>query len=339
MRISSAYISPRLALLFLFVASCINIAHAQTPASGAQRPSSKTAYETFSSPVTPTIKASEVKCGGFIEYAPRDYRLEIVGGEQEQEQRVYAQGDYVFINAGSDFGVRLNEEFAVIRPRGQFTSNLTRKNGFLGVYTQEVARLRMVEVRQRVSLAQITSSCETVLIGDLLRGSYSAVAPEVITESSLERFIEPDGKMQGRIVLARDGRELLSRSQVVFVDLGTEDGVKAGDRLTIFRKVGSGNITDFRDDEIARSASGGFESDEFRGGKFSIQAQRAKHPNNTGIFGGPTVKTPNIKDKRPALPRRILGELVITDVQRRAATAVITRITQEIHTGDYVVVQ
>jgi hypothetical protein len=51
------------------------------------------------------------------------------------------------------------------------------------------------------------------------------------------------------------------------------------------------------------------------------------------------VKTPEIKNRRPRLPRKVLGEIVITDVQRRAATAVITRITQEVHTGDYVVVQ
>jgi hypothetical protein len=339
-RTPSVHVLRSLTLLFLFIAFSVNIAHAQTPAPGAQRPAPKTAYETFSSPVTPIVKASEMKCGGFIEFAPRDYRLEIVGGEQEQEQRVYTQGDFIFVNAGSDFGLRSGEEFVVIRPRGQFTSDFTRKDGFLGVYTQEVARLRITEVRERVSVAQITSACETVLNGDLLRGSYSAVAPAATdAETLLERFIEPEGKTQGRIVLARDGRELLSRNQVVFIDLGAEDNVKAGDRLTIFRKIGTGNITDFRDEEVARSASGGFESEEFRGGKFGIQAQRAKRPNNTGVFGGPTVKTPEIKNRRPRLPRKVLGEIVITDVQRRAATAVITRITQEVHTGDYVVVQ
>lgn len=339
MRTPSVYVLRNLTLLILFTAFSFNIADAQTPATGAQRPDSRTAYETFSTLVVPTVKASEAKCGGFIEFAPRDYRLEIIGGEQEQEQRVYAQGDYVFINAGSGFGLRLNQEFAVIRPRSQFTSDFTRKDGFLGVYTQEVARLRVTEVREQLSVAEIISSCETVLNGDLLRGSYSAVAPAVNMETPLERFIEPGGKLQGRIVLARDGRELLSRNQVVFIDLGAEDNVKAGDRLTIFREVGTGNITDFRDEEVARSASGGFESEEFRGGKFGIQAQRAKRPNNTGIFGGPTVKTPEIKNRRPRLPRKVLGEIVITDVQRRAATAVITRVTQEVHTGDYVVVQ
>jgi hypothetical protein len=229
-RTLSVHVLRSLTLLFLFIAFSANIVHAQTPAP-------RTAYETFSNPVTPIVKASEVKCGGFIEFAPRDYRLEIVGGEQEQEQRVYTQGDFIFVNAGSDFGLRSGEEFVVIRPRGQFTSDFTRKDGFLGVYTQEVARLRITEVRERVSVAQITSACETVLNGDLLRGSYSAVAPAAIkTEITLERFIEPEGKTQGRIVLARDGRELLSRNQVVFIDLGAEDNIKAGDRLTIFRK-------------------------------------------------------------------------------------------------------
>jgi len=331
----------RFASLTLLIFFSLHHAEAQTPARAAgQQPERRVALDTFPAQTTATVKSAEARCGGFIEYAPRDYRLEVVGAEQEQEQRIYAQGDYVFINAGTDVSLRPGQEFAVIRPRGQFKSQFSRKDGFLGVYTQEVARLRLTEVRERTSVALITTSCESVLTGDQLRGSYSAIAPALRPEAQLAQFIDPEtGKQQGRIVLARDGREALSRSQIVFIDLGAEDNVKAGDFLTIYRPIGKGNITRFRDTEIAVSSSEGFESDVFKGGKYSNQAQRAKRPNNTGVFGAPTVKTPEIRDRRPALPRKVVGEIVITDVQRRTATAVITRVAQEIHTGDYVIAQ
>lgn len=330
----------RFAFLTLFVLFSLHHAEAQTPTRAGQQPESRVVFETFPAQAAATVKSAEARCGGFIEYAPRDYRLEVVGAEQEQEQRIYSQGDYVFINAGTDLSLRLGQEFAVIRPRGQFKSKFSRKNGFLGVYTQEVARLKLTEVRERTSVAIITTSCQSVLIGDQLRGSYSAVAPTLRPEAQLAQFIDPEtGKQQGRIVLARDGREALSRSQVVFIDLGAEDNVKAGDFLTIYRFIGKGNVSRFRETEIANSSSEGFESDVFRGGKYSNQAQRAKHPNETGVFGAPTVKTPKTRDRRPSLPRKVVGEIVITDVQRRTATAVITRIAQEIHTGDYVIAQ
>jgi hypothetical protein len=39
------------------------------------------------------------------------------------------------------------------------------------------------------------------------------------------------------------------------------------------------------------------------------------------------------------MPRKIVGELVVIDVQAITATAVITRVTGEVHTGDWVEIQ
>jgi hypothetical protein len=39
------------------------------------------------------------------------------------------------------------------------------------------------------------------------------------------------------------------------------------------------------------------------------------------------------------MPRKIVGEMVVLNVQARTATAVITRVAQEIHTGDFVEVK
>jgi hypothetical protein len=43
--------------------------------------------------------------------------------------------------------------------------------------------------------------------------------------------------------------------------------------------------------------------------------------------------------RRPSMPRKIVGEVVIISVEQRTAAAVITRYAQEIHTGDFVEVQ
>jgi hypothetical protein len=39
------------------------------------------------------------------------------------------------------------------------------------------------------------------------------------------------------------------------------------------------------------------------------------------------------------MPRKVVGEMVILSVQQRTAAAVITKVAQEVHTGDYVEVQ
>ena len=284
-------------------------------------------------------------CAGYIEYAPAPNRRQIIGGEQEQEQRTFSRGDVVFINVGSANGiVSVGTEYSVIRPRGQFRSPFAEKRGFLGVYTQEVGRIRVMQVREEISVAEVLGTCNELLLGDMLRADPVRTAPLRRTEeSNLDRFATPTGKQTGRIVLAQDGREMISRDQIVFIDLGAEDNVRPGEYLTIFRPTGTGNITRRRfaaglDREPAIAASRGFESDTYRGGRFSNQAQRVERPNENGVYG-PIQTSPEVRARRPALPRKIVGEMIILSVQRRTAAAIITRVAEEVHTGDYVELQ
>ena len=284
----------------------------------------------------PAAHASEVECGGAIEQAPAASPFEIVGAEDERQRTNFAQGDMLFVGAGSQQGVREGQEFLVVRPRGQFRTRLTRKSGPLGVYTQEVGRVRVVRVRDGVSVAEVVRSCDDILLGDLLRPVPQRAVPAARPEAVLDRFAEPSGKQTGRIVLARDGRESLSRDQVVFVDLGAEDNLKVGDYLTVYRPEGQGFEVRLGD-ELGANTRGGFESRGYRGGKFSNQSKRVKDV--TGTQSGSTVKTPELQRRRAAVPRHVVGELVILRVEGRTATAVVTRVAEEMHTGDHVEVQ
>ncbi|HEY1403617.1 MAG TPA: FlgT C-terminal domain-containing protein [Pyrinomonadaceae bacterium] len=323
------------ALLFAFLFA-LNAVEAQVASGDASR--TQNAPAALSPTPLPAALETELSCAGYIEYAPNYSGFEVVGAEQEQEQTTFSTGNVVFINAGSQQGVRVGQEFQVVRPRGQFTTKLTRKSGWLGVYTQEVGRLRVTVVKERMSVAVVANSCETILLGDLLRGVPYRVSPPVGETADLDRFADPTGKQNGRIVLAREAREMISRHQIVYIDLGTEDNLKEGDRLTVYRPAGTGNISRFRDEEVTPTASYGFESERYRGGQFSIKSQRVQNPNQNGIHG-PMTTTPKIKRRRPPMPRKIVGEIVVLNVQARTATAVITRVAQEIHTGDFVEVK
>ena len=281
-------------------------------------------------------RGNNLYCAGYIQNLPvTNLQFEVVGGEQEQEQRVYTQGNLVYINAGADRNVKVGDLFVATRPRGKFGSPFTEKKGKLGIYVQELGTVRIVQVKPRVSIAQIETSCETILLGDVLQAYSERVAPEVRVETELDRFRDSSGKAKGRIVLARDGQETLSRDQVVYIDLGAEDKVKAGQYLTIYRPLGTGNITGFSDKEVVVSEDYGFESRKFRGGKFSNQGPRRKGTQATGDI----VTTPEAKSRRPEGLRKIVGEAVILNVQERTATVIITRTAQEIHTGDFVELQ
>jgi hypothetical protein len=324
-----------LAFVLLFCASAAAPASAQTGGSAApQTPQRPVAVPNARVPA-PAAHKSETACGGFIEQQSPTGQPQIVGAEQERERHVFGQGDLVFIDAGSQQGLRVGQEFEVARPRGQFRSKFSHK-GTLGVYVQEVGQVRVVRVRERVSVAEVTLSCDNLLVGDILRPLPAQQVLAARADVNLDRFAEPTGKQTGHIVLARDDDEMLSRDQVVFIDLGAEDNVRVGDYLTVFRPEGRGTIVKSHG-EVASNSRRGFESDEFRGGGFSNESRRVKNVN--GDMTGASVKTESIQRQRPPVPRLVIGEVVVLHVEGRTATAVVTRVAQEIHTGDSVEVQ
>lgn len=282
-------------------------------------------------------------CAGYIKFQKFDHTPEIVGAEEEQEQNTFSQGDYVYINAGTNESLREGQTFQVIRPRGDVKGVHRNKSGFLGTYVQELGQVTLVKVREKTSLAQVTFTCDTMRFGDLLTALPERESPIQRNDGNLDRFADPSGRQTGRLMMAKDSREMPTIRDTVYIDLGTEDQVKPGDYLTIYRPLGTGNVTRIDNEENARNRTTGFMSNRYRGGGFSSEGTRAK---DSTAFHGPDgrysdrpITFKEVKRHRPEMPRKIVGEMVIIDVQTRTATAVITRAVSEVHTGDWVEVQ
>lgn len=286
---------------------------------------------------------STLFCAGYIRHQKLSKMPEIVGAQEEQEQRTFADGDVVYLNAGSQQGIKEGQTFQIIRPRGTVKGVHKEKQGFLGIYVQDVGQLQVFKVRENTSVAKITFTCDIALLGDLVAPIPDRESPEQRAEGNLDRYADPTGKQTGRLMMAKDSREMVTRNDVVYIDLGGEDQIKRGDYLTIYRPLGTGNLTRVDNEEMARNRATGFQSDRYRGGGFSNMGSRAKDStafvNSEGRYRHRPITTREVKRHRPPMPRKIVGELVVIDVQMRTATAIITRVTGEVHTGDWVEIQ
>ena len=286
---------------------------------------------------------SRLFCAGYIRYQSLPNMPEIVGALEEQEQRTYSDSDVVYLNAGSEQGIREGQNFQIIRPRGDVKGVHKQKRGFLGTYLQEVGQLRVLKVRENTSAAQITFTCDTAVLGDLLMPIPDRESPLRRAEGNFDIFADPSGKQTGRLMMAKDNREMVTSNDIVYIDLGSEDQIKPGDYLTIYRPLGTGNITRIDNEEMGRNRATGFQSDRFRGGGFSNEASRAKDEtaikHTEGHYQFRPITSREVKRHRPPMPRKIVGEMVVIDVQTRTATAIITRVAGEVHTGDWVEIQ
>ncbi len=336
----SLYQPMRLSLLAAICMLALTSIAAQEPRQ--QAPSPQLVERTAEQP-SRVAGRSSLYCAGYVRYQRLPKTPQIVGAEQEQEQRNFSEGNVVYINAGSQQGLKDGQEFQIIRPRGDVKGVYRQKDGFLGTYVEEVGQLQIFKVREATSAAQITFSCGMVMFGDLLVPVPDRTAPAERADVPFDRFADPSGKQKGRLMMARDGREMVTRSDVVYIDLGSEDKISEGDYLTIYRPLGTGNLTTMDNEESARGRATGFQSDSYRGGGFSIMGTRAKDStgfvDTDGRYRYKPITTKQIKRDRPLMPRKIVGEMVIINVQTRTATAVITRAVTEIHTGDWVEIQ
>lgn len=273
-------------------------------------------------------------CAGYIQSNGISTANRIVGSNDEADGYNFKQNDFLYINMGANKGVNVGDTFAVVRPRGQIESRWTNKRD-IGFYVQEVGAVEVVRVKNEVSVVRVKASCDSFLLGDLVQLTEKRTSPLVESRPALDLFGDPSGKAMGRIVMARDGAEMISRDFIAYVDLGADNNVQIGDRLTIFRPLGKGNITQIPQKESASARDEGFHSDTYRGGKISNQTARK----DGDKADGKVVTTYNAKLGRPAGLRKVVGEAIVLNVKEHTATIVITRTAQEIHTGDWVEIQ
>ena len=283
---------------------------------------------------TPIAMRNNLYCAGYIQKSRIDTSLEVVGADNEKDKNIFSEGDEMYISKGARNGIKVGDMFSVIRPRGRIKSKFSKKKN-LGIYIQEVGAVKVVKVMDKVSVARVATSCSVVLLGDLLMQTQKRVSPVFKKRPALDRFADSSGGVSGRIVMARDGVELIGRENIVYVDLGREDNVRAGDYLTVYRPLGTGNIYRKELSEHMDNKEGGFESNRYKGGRFSNMAPRKKGSKANGS----TATTENVKSRREKGLRRIVGELVVLNVLERTATAIVVRTTSEIHPGDHVEVQ
>src|ERR1041385_4851388 len=125
-------------------------ANAQTPA-----PTPQVLMPNAAQPMRVAGK-SQLYCAGYIKYQRLPQMPEIVGAQEEQEQRTYADGDVVYLNRGSSQVIKEGQHFQIIRPGRDVKGVHKQKHGYLGTYVQDVGQLQVFKVWENTAAAQIT---------------------------------------------------------------------------------------------------------------------------------------------------------------------------------------
>lgn len=253
---------------------------------------------------------SQLYCSGMVTSDPVPTDTYVISGEESYFRVTYTDGKLVFLNKGASQGVKVGDQYDVIRanPSDYLQYEWFRDQNKLlkamGTTYEDEGRIRVVNVQQNTSTAEVVFSCAYVLRGDILQPFVARPAPMIKPAEGFDIFAPPSGKAKAMIVTTKYYGELAKDGTIVYVNLGSGQGVKVGDYFRVFRFQGNSNETEYQTPNVAYQ-----------------------------IFGFGSSPRPY---SGAELPRDILGEGVVLRVSKNAATVLVTLSKKQMYPGDYV---
>jgi len=255
---------------------------------------------------------SAVYCASFVSDEKSQDEMRLISGEQSNIKIAFTRGDYVFINKGSNQGVRVGDRFIAIRP----VSDPLQVKWFkwqykllkaMGTIYSDTGHLVVTSVQPNVSTAQVTFTCNYMQRGDILRPMQERPSPPFKPAGQFDHFAPVSGKSVGMLVMGQDFAQIYGQDSIVYVNLGTNQGVKVGDYFRIFRYEGS------RAEAVPSTP-------DFQYKLFGFGSTPQKYQWND-------------------LPREVIGEGVVIRVDHNASTMFVTHTTIDTFAGDYVEIE
>ena len=269
---------------------------------------------------TPQVPTpGQVNCAGIVtsESVPRETL--VITGEQSNYRLTFDEGDYVYINKGSDRGAKVGDEFFVIRPVvdsigidwTKWQSAILRK---MGTMWEDEGRVKLLVVRPDVSIGQVEHACDYLQRGDIALPYTERPAPPIKSSAGFDRFAAPNGKPLAMVIAGKKFQQQSGNNDVVYVNLGSNQGVRVGDYFRIFRYQGTEHETAY---SVPRNA-------------FDVEGS-----------WGPTLGMGAAPKKYnwSNVPREDLGEGVVLRTGPNSSTVLITFTLREIFSGDYVEIE
>ena len=187
-------------------------------------------------------------CSGLVttESVPQD--TYVITGEQSNYKITFDLGDYVYINKGSDQGVKVGDEFSIVRhvidtidiDWTKWQSGILHK---MGTVWEDEGRVKVISARQGVSIGQVENACNSLQRGDIALPFTERSVPPFKTEVNFDRFAPANGKPLAMIITGKKFQQQSGNNDVVYVNLGSAQGVKVGDYFRIFRYQGTEHET------------------------------------------------------------------------------------------------
>jgi hypothetical protein len=257
------------------------------------------------------VTRSDMYCSGFLTRETVSRAKFVAGGLGTPDAVHFADRDLIYLKGT---GYQPGSLVSIVREwknpdAGELYKGVRKMLAEAGQPYQDAGYARVVEQRGDFAVARVEFACDTILAGDLVMPFAERPQINVRKRSTADLFPVSDDTLTGNIVLVREGDQLAAVGRKVFLNIGSDKGVKPGDYFQVIRSY-SKNSYDEADQATMSSTMGD---------------DTQKNP-------------PRIKDMSE-LPKHLVGELVVLNVCPGSSTAMVTFMMEDMHAGDKVALE
>ena len=265
---------------------------------------------------TPT--AADIYCAGFITKDRIPDANYVNGGLQTPASTKYQNGELIYL-AGS--GYQAGQLYSIIRElrdvnEYELYPGERKVLAGAGRAYGDIGRVRILDTRSHSAIAQVEFSCDPINPGDVAVPFVERPPVAFRAPGHFDRFAPANGKLSGRVVLGKDFDGELGTGMKLYMNLGSNQGVKVGDYFRVVR-----SYTATLEDPVDSLSFYTGTSEDTQMRPPTIEASRFTRTNGVNIHVGD-------------LPRRAVGEVVVVNVTPTASSAMVVFALEDVHAGD-----
>lgn len=267
---------------------------------------------------TPT--ATDLYCAGFVGKKIESHSKYVAGGWDSPFTTQYGTNDPIFLHGK---GYETGQEYTVVRElfdpnHFELYKGQRAAVAAAGQPYEELGRVQIVDTRNKMAIARVEFSCDTVLPGDYLVPFVEKPASAFHLPMRFDRFAPLNGQTSGRIIMGKDFDTELGTGGKVYLNIGANQGLKIGDFLRAERT-------------FDHAAHDPVDSLSFHATTIEPTQSHATtvNPGFMDRSHGPVVRTADMGQKA-------VGEIVIIGTTPTTATGMIVFALEPVYVGDRV---
>jgi hypothetical protein len=173
------------------------------------------------------VEILAVACGPKLAFDLPDRSLRVTGGQDTIRRRTWAPGDLITINAGTDNGIEVGQQYYVRRVQVENNNKVSRETP---ASIRTAGWIKVWAVDKQMSLATVVHACDTIEVDDYLEPFSLPTVPQPTPQ-----ILKAERDNYARIMFGTDQRRAFGKGDFFIIDRGSDHGIAPGDRFVVYR--------------------------------------------------------------------------------------------------------